>query len=353
MDTEEKRIKDVMKSQSSDPSEQRGAEPQEAGTGNGERELKALDDSSPSDLAPGDLDMDGMVMLARQHYATSFPNPQRRGCPPSGEIVKVVSRGRAPNQFLLTHLFNCSECFGEYRHALAQYRNEVGGRTGLVSVSTLKRVSVMAVILLSLFFGGRELLRKSAHDAGDGRIAPPTTSGARIGAAPVTTPNQLAQPQPAGIAALPVKRRVTNRASRSSALSKQITVNLDLDDYQVLRELQEEKTPGGGEKATGKEDEKSAGGRSESSGEERIILLPAARALLVLRLPETGVAGDYTVSLVDAFDQVLLSYRAVSQDGVKLQAPLDLRRITPEKYRLRLSREDEAPAYYDVIVGKR
>ncbi|MGH9767550.1 MAG: hypothetical protein ACREAB_08975 [Blastocatellia bacterium] len=37
----------------------------------------------------------------------------------------------------------------------------------------------------------------------------------------------------------------------------------------------------------------------------------------MLRLPETGAAGQYTVSLVDAFDRVLLSRRAVSRDGVK------------------------------------
>ena len=348
MDTEEKGIKDVMKPQSSDPSEPQKAEPQKAEPGKGERELKAL-----GDPAPDDLDLDGMVMLARRHYATGFPNPQRRGCPPSGEIVKVVGRGRAPNQSLLTHLFKCSECFGEYRHALAQYRNEVGGGKRLVYISTLTRGSAVAVVLLSLFFGGRELLRKPAPDAGAGQIAHPTASDARIGAAPVTTLNQIAPRRPAGIAALPVKRRATDRASRSSALPGQITVNLDLDDYQVLRELQEEKPPSGDEKAPGKEDEKPTGGWGESSRGESIILLPATHARLVLRLPETGVAGDYTVSLVDAFDQVLLSRRAVSHDGVKLRAPLDLRQVIPEKYRLRLSREGEAPAYYDVIVGKR
>jgi len=72
----------------------------------------------------------------------------------------------------------------------------------------------------------------------------------------------------------------------------------------------------------------------------------------VLRLPETGTAGKYTVSLIDAFGDVLLKEPAVSSDGVKLQVKFDLRRVTPKKYRLRLSRKDEAPAFYDVIVRK-
>jgi len=59
-------------------------------------------------------------MIARGYYATRFPNPQRHDCPPPGEITKVMSRGLAPDRALREHMFKCSECFGEYRQALAQ-----------------------------------------------------------------------------------------------------------------------------------------------------------------------------------------------------------------------------------------
>jgi hypothetical protein len=86
---------------------------------------------------------------------------------------------------------------------------------------------------------------------------------------------------------------------------------------------------------------------------ERIISLPATRANLVLRLPETGVSGKYDVSLIDAYGRPLLSNSASSSDGVKIRMTLDLRRIPRKKYRLRLSRYGEAPAFYDVIIGPR
>jgi hypothetical protein len=63
-----------------------------------------------------------LVTIAQRYYATHFSNPQRHGCTPPGEITKVVSMGRAPDQALREHLFNCSECFDEYRQALAQCR---------------------------------------------------------------------------------------------------------------------------------------------------------------------------------------------------------------------------------------
>jgi hypothetical protein len=66
-----------------------------------------------------DLDAEDLAPLARRYYATRFPNPQRLGCPSPGEITKVAPRRRAPDQALRERLFKCSECFGEYRQALA------------------------------------------------------------------------------------------------------------------------------------------------------------------------------------------------------------------------------------------
>jgi len=138
MNNKEKGVNNEMKSQPSDHSVTEKTDP-----GKEERELKPLDDPAPD--AP---DMEEIVTFARRYYATGFPNPQRRGCPPPGEIMKVVSRRRAPDQALREHLFECSECFGEYRQALAQLRNEVVGWKRLISSFTLMRVSTSAVILL-------------------------------------------------------------------------------------------------------------------------------------------------------------------------------------------------------------
>jgi len=59
-------------------------------------------------------EVEDLVTLARRYYATRFPNPQRLGCPPPGEITKVASRRLAPDQALRERLFKCSECFSEY-----------------------------------------------------------------------------------------------------------------------------------------------------------------------------------------------------------------------------------------------
>jgi hypothetical protein len=95
------------------------------------------------------------------------------------------------------------------------------------------------------------------------------------------------------------------------------------------------------------------GALDDASPGEKVISLPSTRASLVLQLPETGAPGKYNVSLIGAFGQLLLSSAAFSHDGVKLQVTLDLRRVPLKKYRLRLWRNGEAPAFYDVIIGAR
>ncbi|MCI0389334.1 MAG: hypothetical protein MOB07_11305 [Acidobacteria bacterium] len=317
MDNKEKVVNNEMKPQSSDHPGPENPDP-----GKEERDLSALDNP-----APEALDTDEIVTLARRYYARGFPNPERRGCPPAGEIVKVVSRRRAPDNALREHLFECSECFGEYRQALAQIRNDVVGWERLVSILSLKRVSTLAVILLSLFFAGALIWRGRTPDTGNERVTRSNASGDQS-ATPVATPNKTDDPLTAETAKPQVKRRAVGGESRSSGRpeSSVETIEVDLDNYPVFRRSQEEKPP---------------------------VVLPAIRARLVLRLPETGAAGKYTVSLIGAFGRVLLSEPALSPDGAKLQVTLDLRRVTPKKYRLRLTRKDEAPAYYDVIVRRR
>jgi hypothetical protein len=315
-----------------------------------------------------DLDAEGLTSLARRYYAARFPNPQRLGCPPPGEIIKVVRQGQAPGRALREHLFGCSECFGEYRQALAQCRpapDEVAWRKLLVSIFASKR-SAMALapvilILSSLFFIfiGRLIWRKPASEYG--QIARDAQPGGAGGAAS----NQTADIAIAAIPKLPGDGRAMVGASKSSSISKPSaetpraetphaeTIDVDLDNYQVFRRSLKEGLAAVSGYPPGRVEAKPAGEPDEAPLGEKVISLPATRASLVLRLPETGVPGKYNVSLINAFGQPLLSNSAFSPDGAELQVTLDLRRVSLKKYRLRLSRNGEAPAFYDVIIGAR
>jgi len=310
-----------------------------------------------------DLDAGGLTALARRYYATRFPNPQRLGCPPPGEIIRVVRQGQAPDQALREHLFECSECFCEYRQALAHCRpgpDEVAWGRRLVSIFASARsamaLATMILILSSLFFIGRLIWRWPAPEAG--QIARSIPSDAQAGDAGGSASNRVAAITT--ITKLPGDGRAMVGAWKSSSISKPgagtphaETIEVDLDNYQVLRRAPREELTAVSGYPPGRGGPKPAGEPDEAPPGEKVISLPATRASLILRLPETGVPGKYNVSLINAFGQPLLSNSAFSNDGDKLQVTLDLRRVSPKKYRLRLSRNGEAPAFYDVIIGAR
>jgi hypothetical protein len=306
-----------------------------------------------------DLEAEELASLARRYYAARFPNPQRLGCPPPGEIINVVGNRKAPDEALREHLFECSECFGEYRQALAQSRpapDEAAWTKWLVTIfaSTRSALAPMILILssLSLIFIGIPILRKSAPEAG--QTASSTPPDARAGGPEESTSN----PAAVAIATIPTPT-VNGRALAGSWKLLGIPapvaeiIDVDLDNYQVFRRSQMERLTPASDESSGREGAKLSGEPDEAQPGEKVISLPATRANLVLRLPETGVPGKYNVSLINAFGQSLLSNSAFSPDGAKLQVTLDLHRVTPKKYRLRLWRNGEAPAFYDVIIGAR
>src|SRR5262245_55988316 len=308
-----------------------------------------------------DLDEKELASLARGYYAARFPNPQRLGCPPPGEIIKVVMSRRAPDEALREHLFDCSECFGEYRQTLAQSRlvpDKAAWMKRLVLIFSAKRLAtaIVHVILilssLSLIFIGKLILHRSAPESGQTASSPP--SDVRAGGTGESTAN------PAAVAIATIPKPIGNSGAIAGSWKllgipapAAETIEVDLDNYQVFRRSQMERLTPASEELSERKGPKLSGESDEAPPGEKVISLPATRASLVLRLPETGVPGKYTVSLIDAFGQALLSNSAFSPDGAKLQVTLDLRRVSQKRYRLRLWRNGEAPAYYDVIIGAR
>ena len=131
-----------------------------------------------------DLDAEELASRARRYYATRFPNPQRLGCPPPGEIIEVVRSRQGPDEALREHLFQCSECFGEYRQALADCRpapDEVSWAKRLFSIVASNR-SAMAlssvILILSSFFIAGLIWSKFAPEAGQKTISTVSDAGA-------------------------------------------------------------------------------------------------------------------------------------------------------------------------------
>jgi hypothetical protein len=321
------------------------------------------------------LDAEGLASRARQYYAERFPNPQRLGCPPPGEILRVVRQRQLPDQAMREHLFECSECFSEYSKSLEQRREPAADEitwserlawiwNQLRSVGALKISAAAASVILILSSliilirpgSAPETAKEAAPNSSNPGLRTESQAQAQTGDG---AGSSIQKPQVDGPAAGDLAMGSAGQSDKSGpgrqSLSRK-TIHIDLEEYHsIYRSAGEgevnasrDRSDREGAQPQGKPSLKPYG--SQSGG--TVISLPATRATVALRLPETGVPGKYNVSLIDAFGKSL-SISAVSSDGAMLRVPLNLRRISQKKCRLRVSHEDDAPAYYDVIIDAR
>jgi hypothetical protein len=272
-------------------------------------------------LTPGDLeDPEKMILIAQNHFATSFPNERRADCP-ARYLLRAARDGQPPSDELRSHLFRCSECFKEFRAAALDYYQLSGSAeaprswiTKLMDLMSRFRQPLFACAAVALLITAgifiQRLLKKDSLQLKQNRSQPAPMASTDLPSAPgppappseAPSDPELLKPRPA----------------------ETFAINLDLNRYKALGDS----TRGG-----------------SLHEEKKTIKMPPRRALLKLRLRKGSEAGLYWISVVDANSKPLIGTSARSLDGKSLNAVLDLRRAARKGHRLRVVRGDDLNEY--------
>lgn len=265
------------------------------------------------------------VASAQEHFASAFPNPQRKECPPAGVIQTIVKSEQLPDDLLQAHLFGCSECFNEYRAAVQVWRAEkkrsdestAGWRSAFGAWWNWRILAAATATTLLALSAGLLFWRAASPQSDQVRSQPnPTASVVAEGV----------QPESVGITS-PTPLTAERRPSEPK--ENLLAIKLDLNDYRSLGS------------------QRRGGGEAESP-----IPLPRARQRLLLTLPENSPAGSYRVSLFEGGRKRDAAV-ARSRNGQTLQITLDLRRVAGTQARLsiqRVNQPDFAPDEYRLAI---
>jgi len=71
-----------------------------------------------------DIDENKFFGFAKSYLSEAFPNPQRIGCPPEGELIRMAEHPSEQDEEISDHLTGCSPCFNRYMQILAKLRTE-------------------------------------------------------------------------------------------------------------------------------------------------------------------------------------------------------------------------------------
>jgi hypothetical protein len=269
------------------------------------------------------LDLDApekLILTVRKHFATSYPNKMRTGCPAPG-VIRAARALEPPSDELRVHLFRCSECFNEYREAIRNYYQQPGSgtatgnwQTKLIGALSKWRFPLLATVAASLLLTANIFIQRRRQTAS------PNSSYTRSQPAPVASAGNPPTPAPPA----PNARQVPGSEHEKPHHMESIAINLDLNQYEALGDVMR-------------------GGPMRE--EERKIELPPRRALFNLRLRKGSYAGRYRISVVDPNSNRLLETIAHSHTGKSISAVLDLRQVARSAHRLRLERGDDLNEY--------
>jgi hypothetical protein len=266
-----------------------------------------------------------LILTVRKHFATSYPNEMRAGCPAPG-LILAARADEAPSDSLRDHLFQCSECFNEYSEAIRNWRQRTGPtktagnwRTKLKDALSRWRAPLSATIAASLLLTANIIIQLKLKERRQ-QIESPQLSYTRSQPAPVASAVNPPAPAPPALNI----RRDSDSELRKPRHVESLAINLDLNRYKALGD-----TMRGG----------------SIRDEERKIELPPRRALLKLRLRKGSDAGRYRVSVVDPNSNRLIETIVHSRNGKSLSAVLDLGRAARSAHRLRIERGDDLNEY--------
>ena len=284
---------------------------------------------------------------AREMYSTGNANSGRVGCFSSEAIVKMTNSAKLPDETVMNHLFECSECFRDYRQALQSAKNPVAAeaKSGWRNLFNLKPlriglVGAVFVLLVGLMFFSFWIVRKnqpvelaknieiSETSANNETIKPPDSTEKQNSLNSQTQSNQPEIDRKEDNA--PAKKRQSSENLKPETSAAK-SVNLFLSAGNVLR---------------------NAANSQDDGVENNKTVLPADKVNLNVELPRNFSNGLYRLKIVDAFGKVLLEQKTLFKNGILLSKNLNLRNLEGRANKLCLQKDDETPDCFDIKIAR-
>jgi len=265
--------------------------------------------SAKTESAAAEADL---LETAVEYFSKAFPNPTRQGCPHLNRLRELASSSDPISGDVRAHLFQCSECFREFRDArLAVVSSTQRGSPGAIR-STWRPTAMVAAVAVTVLAIG--LGRVSWSDFGFDR-------GARQQEAAGADPRSSASPTGS--------EAPTRFESHGSARGSAPTLRIELRPASVRRGTTE----------------------SIESTSPPISIQPGPNRLEI-ELPDDYPVGAYRIAIVDAFDEVLIEVTALAVKQ-SLVAQLDASHLDSGRRFLRIQHVEQPPDYVPIIVSRR
>ena len=258
-----------------------------------------------------------LVSLAQEYFSHEFL-VSGGDCPSPNEIIEQIESGKLPDDALRQHLLSCSRCYVTYSERVRRTRNTqpavVGSLRRRLSQSLRRpwlRILVPSLPLLLLVLFAVFYFRPRNPQEKVTSVNPPSEVVNENANAATAAPSPSVQTGP------------SNRIEGPTHVAQ-----VDLRNYSPQR-----------------------GG--ETGAEPPPLQVEQKSTAFMITLPEDSPPGAYSVSILDAFGKPIKTRTSYTADGKRLTATLNLNNLRSRNYRLCVSRSDEPPTCYPIVITNR
>jgi len=285
-----------------------------------------------------------ILEFAHEYQSNDFPNPNRAGCLPKEDLLKIAASHELPGAQLREHLLSCSPCFLDFHAARqsetaaplisetkpAKQKSSWFGfflRPFPAAVLLLLFCVLSGIVLYNLLNRTGAEIAKQENINQTGQVSETSPSSSNATTFPIEN-KEMEMPQPLpkqnNLAANTQNKSTKTDSEIDSKTLAQSTVNLDLAKAAVLR---------------------------NTTSRETVYALPPQTVALNVKLPEGSPAGNYEVSLLDEFGKPLVKSLTKKSDGKKLTVKLNLQKRRG-RARLCVAPKGEIPDCFAVRLGR-
>lgn len=303
---------------------------------------------------------------AREMYSTGNANPGRVGCFTNENIRQMAHSAKLPDDAVMNHLFDCSECFRAYRQAVQSAKNPAAAvaksgwrnlfdlssaRIGFAGAGLALIVGLMMFSLWVFQAKSPNELTKNIEVSNDSANfpkpgIPPNVGNAISNGAVVNDPVE-----PSDLSEQPV-----NRTSRNQSDKPEINRKDDSSPPKIRQSGENAKPEMSGANSVNLELSagnilRNAVNSAADTSENNRILLPARKVNLNIKLPNSYGNGRYRLRIVDAFGDILLEQKPALKNRVLFLTNLNLQGLETRASKLCLQKNDETPDCFDIKIA--
>ena len=296
--------------------------------------------------ADDDLGLSAEILgFAREYQSIDFPNPNRRGCLPNNELVRIVNSGQLAKRGLREHLLSCSPCFIEFQAARKQIEKDIVIAIEPKPTSKKFRPFVFfrhplpAMILFLAVCCVSGMILYGFLVSKDVKIA--ESRNINLFHNEQSTEIQKTLPEN------PFVENVNKTPLVNQSPSKQNNQSLQKDNKRAKAVFENEQSARNSIKL---DLAKTTVLRNENSS-ETIFSLPAKSINLKVKLIPESPKGIYEVSLLDEFGKPLIKGQLKKSNGKNLTINFDIRNKSG-RARLCIAPQGEIPDCFAVKIGK-